>query len=95
VRDRVRPAPISFACQHLFPHSPRLWRAEAIAETIQASVHCDSQNARTNQLHAFINEVAAQSGVHTTPDAAAALIADANWILNGCTEQVGVSVDEF
>jgi len=33
--------------------------------------------------------------VHTTPDAAAALIADANWILNGCTEQVGVSVDEF
>ncbi len=40
------------------------------------------QNAR-NLLKAFISEVQAQSGKHITPEAAAILIADANWVLSG------------
>jgi hypothetical protein len=38
-------------------------------------------NAVAGQLGAFINQVQAQSGKHITEEAAALLIADAEWVL--------------
>jgi 5'-nucleotidase/UDP-sugar diphosphatase len=39
-------------------------------------------NVAINSLSAFIKEVQGQSGKHITPDAAAILIADAEWVIN-------------
>jgi 2',3'-cyclic-nucleotide 2'-phosphodiesterase / 3'-nucleotidase / 5'-nucleotidase len=50
-------------------------------DAIAASGRRDRQNAWANVLQAFINQVRDQSGEHITPDAAAVLIADAEWIL--------------
>ena len=40
------------------------------------------QDSAANVLQAFINDVTAQSGKHITTEAAALLIADAQWILD-------------
>ena len=51
-------------------------------QAIQASMdRKGKQNSTANVLQAFINEVTAQSGKHITTEAAALLIADAQWVL--------------
>ena len=47
----------------------------------QAALNKGKTNAAINKLQAFINEVQAQSGKHIAADAAAVLIADAQWVI--------------
>ncbi|MGE5138766.1 MAG: FIMAH domain-containing protein, partial [Rudaea sp.] len=47
----------------------------------QAALDRGDIKTATNQLNAFINQVKAQSGKHITRDAAALLIADANYVI--------------
>jgi 2',3'-cyclic-nucleotide 2'-phosphodiesterase (5'-nucleotidase family) len=51
-------------------------------ENAKNSLAKGQMGAAANQLNAFINEVQAQSGKHIAADAAALLIADAQWLLN-------------
>jgi len=55
----------------------------------QKSLDKGQLKTAVNQLNAFINEVQAQSGKHIAADAAALLIADAQWII----KQIGLSAN--
>ena len=50
-------------------------------EAFEAGVGRGKNNSAANVLQAFINQVTAQSGKHITTEAAALLIADAEWII--------------
>jgi hypothetical protein len=50
-------------------------------DNAQKSLNKGQTNAAINKLNAFINEVQAQSGKHITTEAAALLVADAQWVI--------------
>ena len=57
-----------------------------------ADLSKDRANAAANKLEAFLNQVEAQSGKKIDPDAAASLIADAEWILANTDLEVAARV---